>query len=132
MWDAICLTSFHEEKKHPKTFVFRSDNPPPLLRNFGTVSLRVRVFYLVGGPEPAVDELGEELWLVAAVEVALPAGGPEELDPGVDEAPHPVVLLLALEGHQVHATLPGERAWLRRNQQQHNNSITNNNTTITV
>ena len=64
-------------------------------------------FHLVSGPKPAVDELGEELWLVAAVEVALPAGGPEELDAGVDESSHPVVLLLGLEGHQVHAPLPG-------------------------
>ena len=60
---------------------------------------------LVGRPEPAVDKQGLELGLVAAVEVALPPRGPEESG-AAQEALHPVVLLLRLEGHQVHAPLP--------------------------
>ena len=66
---------------------------------------RENIDYLVCRPEPAVYQFGEELGLVAAVEVALPARGPEE--PGAaHEALHPVVLLLRLEGHQVHTPLP--------------------------
>ncbi len=34
---------------------------------------------LVGGPEPAIDVLGEEVGLVAAVEVTKAARGPEVL-----------------------------------------------------
>ena len=36
----------------------------------------------------------------------LAAGGPEELHAAIDEALDPVVLLLGLEGHKVHAALP--------------------------
>ena len=36
----------------------------------------------------------------------LAAGGPEELHAAIDETLDPVVLLLGLEGHKVHAALP--------------------------
>ena len=61
---------------------------------------------LVRWPEPAVDVLREELWLVAAVKVAFPARGPEVGHCTVHEALDPVVLLLGLEADQVHAALP--------------------------
>ena len=70
------------------------------------VAVSRRHVHLVGRPEPAVDQLGEELRFVAAVEVALASGRPEEGDVPVNEPLHPVVLLLGLKGDQVHASLP--------------------------
>ena len=61
---------------------------------------------LVGRPEPTVDVLGEELWLVATVKVTFPAGGPEVRDVPINKTFDPVILLLGLEGDQVHAPLP--------------------------
>jgi len=60
---------------------------------------------LVGGPEPAVDVLGEEVRSVTSIEVTETAGGPEVRDIGIDEPLHPLVLLSCLEGDQVHAPL---------------------------
>jgi len=64
-----------------------------------------RHFHLVCRPEPAIYQFGEELGLVATVEVAFPSRGPEELSVA-KEAFHPIVLRLRLKGDQVHATLP--------------------------
>ena len=69
------------------------------------VSVGGRHLGLVGAPEPAVDVLGEEAGGVATVKVAEPARRPEVLgaaDVGLEE----VVLLLRLDGHEVHAALP--------------------------
>ena len=33
--------------------------------------------HLVGGPEPPVDVLGEQVWPVTSIKVAQAAGGPE-------------------------------------------------------
>jgi len=63
-------------------------------------------FHLVRRPEPAVDQLWEELGLVAAVKVAFAAGRPEKWHPAINEALHPVVLLARLKGNKVHAPLP--------------------------
>jgi len=70
------------------------------------VAVGRRHFNLVGRPEPTIDQFGEELRLVAPVEVALAAGGPEELDSAIDEPLHPVVLLLGLKRHKVHTPFP--------------------------
>jgi len=70
------------------------------------VSIGRRHFHLIGRPKPAVDQFGEELRFVTAVEVALAAGGPEELDAPVYESFHPVVLLLGLKRYKVHASFP--------------------------
>ena len=45
----------------------------------------------------------------------LAAGGPEELHAPIDETLDPVVLLLGLEGHKVHAALPWRGQILRCN-----------------
>ena len=80
-------------------------------------------FYLVSRPEPPVDQLGEELWFVAATKIAFPARSPEvrhapctkkgyrsvllvSLFITIYEPLDPVVLLLGLEGDEVHAALP--------------------------
>jgi len=60
---------------------------------------------LVGGPEPPVDVLGEEVGPVAPVEVTEATGGPEVGHVLVDEPLDPVVLRLGLEGDEVHAPL---------------------------
>jgi len=60
---------------------------------------------LVGGPEPPVDVLGEEIGPVAPVEVTEATGGPEVGHVLVDESLDPVVLRLGLEGDEVHAPL---------------------------
>jgi len=70
------------------------------------VAIGGRHFNLVGRPEPTVDQFGEELRLVTAVEVALAAGGPEELDAPVNEPLDPVVLLLGLKRYKVHTSFP--------------------------
>lgn len=59
------------------------------------------------GPEPAVDERGLQVGPVAAVKVALAAGGPDVLDlAGGHGLVHELCLSLALETHQVLAMLP--------------------------
>ena len=69
------------------------------------VAVGGRHFGLVGAPEPAVDVLGEEAGGVAAVKVAEPARRPEVL--GAADVPlQEFVLLLRLDGHEVHAALP--------------------------
>jgi len=61
--------------------------------------------HLVSRPEPTIDQLWEELRLVAAVKVAFPSRSPEEASAA--EMPlHPVVLGLRLKGDKVHAPLP--------------------------
>ena len=60
---------------------------------------------LVGAPEPAVDVLGEEARGVAPVKVAEPARRPEVLG-AANVRLQKVVLLLRLDGHEVHAALP--------------------------
>jgi len=62
-----------------------------------------------GGPEPASDVVRLEPRLVTPVHllVAEPAAGPDLPDVGfLHGAAHEVLLRLALEAHQVHATLP--------------------------
>jgi len=63
---------------------------------------------LVGGPEPPVDVLGEEVGPVAPVEVTEATGGPEVGHVLVDEPLDPVVLRLGLEGDEVHAPVPAK------------------------
>jgi len=70
------------------------------------VAIGWRHFNLIGRPEPTIDQFWEELRFVTAVEIALAAGGPEELDAPVYEAFHPVVLLLRFKRYKVHASFP--------------------------
>jgi len=61
---------------------------------------------LVCRPEPAVDVLGKQVGPVATIEVTETAGCPEVWHARINESLDVVVLLLGLEGHEVHAALP--------------------------
>merc|ERR1712168_1479726 len=84
----------------------RSTSPSCLRPVVELVTISWGHFYLVCRPEPTIDQLGEELRLVATTEVTFPARRPKVRHASINEALHPVVLLLRLKGDQVHAALP--------------------------
>ena len=86
------------------------------------VTIGWRHFYLVGWPEPSIDQLREELRLVAPAKVTFSARGPEVWNTAwkilivfvflsfipltIYEPLNPIIFLLSFKGHQVHAPLP--------------------------